>query len=234
MKNEYEHVPFLSGETVDLVVPSLAAIENDNWANWFNDQEVCRFLDHGLYPNFPENQVSFLDSLKRRERFATMILPKGSKNVIGIISLSQISHQKRSAQIAIVIGNKSKNLSQNLCALEAMALVTQHGFQQFGLDRIWAGQTYPGLRKWNKYLEILGFRTEGIQRGGFVKGREVSDLVLIACCWPVYKKLLEERGGYLWPGLTHAKDLIKQLPQRGFAELLDDTIKELEAKYFNS
>lgn len=45
----------------------------------WNDQEVCRFLDHGLYPNFPENQMSFLDSLKRRERFATITLRSESQ-----------------------------------------------------------------------------------------------------------------------------------------------------------
>lgn len=222
---------FISGETIDLCVPSKLAIEKDNWTDWFNDSVVCENLYRGVFPHFESEQYEFLDSLKNKSRFAVMIKPKKIDKVIGVISLSSIEFERRSAQISIVIGDRTA-ITGSLAALEAMALVTEHGFEQLGLDRIWAGQAYPEHSRMIKFLELLAYRTEGISRKAFVKGRRIGDIANIACLYRNYEKLKNERNGAIWPGNTEIKKLIRQLPKKGFAEQLDVLLLNFERDYF--
>lgn len=226
------HKVFIEGETIDLCIPSKLAIEQDGWADWFNDPKVCENLDRGVFPHYEETQYEFLDSLKNNQRFAVMIKPKNTNKIIGIISLSEIRYDKKSAQISIIIGGKTLPIG-NFYALEAMALVTEHGFEKMGLNRIWAGQAIPKLCKWNKFLELLGYKTEGILRDGFVKGREVSDIAVIACLYNDYKNLKLKRGGSLWSNAKEMKQAVRQLPKEGFADKLVKLMNELEKKHFN-
>jgi len=50
MKKKYH--TFISGETIDLVIPNDYAIKVDNWWNWFNDEDTTKFLgSHGIFVN---------------------------------------------------------------------------------------------------------------------------------------------------------------------------------------
>lgn len=222
---------FIAGETIDLCVPSKLAIEKDGWTNWFNDPVVCENMYRGVFPHFESEQYEFLDSLKDKSRFVVMIKPKKLNKVIGVISLSSIEFERRSAQIAIVIGDRA-TITGSLFALEAMALVTEHGFDKLGLDRIWAGQAYPEHSRMIKFLEILAYRTEGISRKAFVKGRRVGDIANIACLYQNYAKLKNERNGAIWPGNAEFKKLVRKLPKQGFVEQLNMLMLNIERDYF--
>ena len=60
-KKRYE--VFLEGELVDLCIPSLTAIYEDGWAEWFNNIEQLQATRHGIYPNYRSSQHQILDSL---------------------------------------------------------------------------------------------------------------------------------------------------------------------------
>ena len=223
---------FIKGETIDLCVPSRLAIEKDGWADWLNDLENICFLDQGVFPNFVEDQYEFLDSLRDRSRLALLIKPKKIESVIGIVSLSNIKWVSRSAQIAIVIGRRDESTRGKLYALEAMARMTEHGFETLGLDRIWAGQAYPGLKKWTKHLELLGYRTEAVLRKAAVKGRMISDSVMISCLVGNYISIKKLRRGHFWLGVKRTKILLDNLPDKGFTERIDMLMRAEEEKYF--
>jgi RimJ/RimL family protein N-acetyltransferase len=108
-----------------------------------------------------------------------LVVEKEQQKLCGVISLSTI--KATSAQIALVIPGK---VPGKLIALEAMARMTEHGFNAMGLRRVWAGQAYPGLRAWGQRLETLGYRPEAIIREGFVKGHTISDSVYISTTKP--------------------------------------------------
>ena len=59
-KTDEAYEIFIGGETIDLVIPSVRAISRDNWQSWFNDPEITRYTDHGLFPNTPQKQIDFL------------------------------------------------------------------------------------------------------------------------------------------------------------------------------
>lgn len=224
---------FIEGDIIDLCVPSRLAIEKDRWADWFNDAKTTQFLGQGIFPNFIEDQHDFYESLRRKKRIALLIKPKESDSVYGIVALSFINWQARNAQITIVLGRRDETTKGRLFALEAWARMTAHGFDILGMDRIYANQAYPGLKKFNKKLELLGFRTEGIIRNGFVKGRTVTDSVIISCMHDNYREIKELRGGQYWMGEERMKTLISQQPQKAFVERIDDVMREETEKYFS-
>lgn len=228
-KNAY--TIFIKGETIDLCVPSKLAIFRDGWADWFNDRNVTKYLDQGIFPNTVEDQLEFYESLKNKTRLLLLIKPKRRKNVIGVISLSNINFYKKDAQISIVLGIPRKR--KNLYALESMARLTEHGFELLGLQRIYAGQVYPGLKGWNKRLELLGYKSEGINRKAFVKGNNVYDTVTIACLREDYLNIKKLRKGKYWLGKQKMQKLIDALPKKGFAEILDNLILDATDKYFS-
>lgn len=217
------HAIFIAGETTDLCAPDEDAVR-EGWARWFNDPAITQWLDHGIFPNTEDDQLRFLESIRRKDRFVLLVRDKAGQ-LCGVISLSSI--KLHSAQISLVVPVKA----MRHMALEAMALVTEHAFDKLGVDRVWAGQAYPGLAKWNARLELIGFRTEGVQRKAFAKGKRLSDVTPISCIRADYDKLIELRG-HLWPGCGIIDKLIEAQPKRAFAARLADFLSYEQEVYF--
>lgn len=225
---------FYSGETIDLIVPTKVLAETSNWYSWFNSQSNTKYTDHGVFPNTPENQVSFFNSLSDGTRFALLLRLKNHSEPSGIVSLSNIDFRKRSASLAIVTDTEAKPSIPPFASMEAIAAVTDHGFNVMGLRRIESGQVYPALSKWNQMLEIFGYRTEGFRRKAHARGQSISDVVLLACLYENYEKISSQRGDNFWPGAREISLLVRNLPKESYAEKLDSMIKELENQYFGN
>ena len=71
---------FIQGETMDLCIPTEAFARESSWYSWFNDPSITRFLEQGLFPNTPEEQVEFFNS-QGRDRLILIISNK--KEYIG-------------------------------------------------------------------------------------------------------------------------------------------------------
>lgn len=196
---------FISGEKIDLCVP----VESDYevWASWFNSQKITMFLEQGKFPQTRKMQVDFFENATSNGRFLAVIKNKKS-NLLGVISLSDINYEKLSCQVALVCPIISRDAP--LAGLEAMALVSEHAFERLGMTRVWAGQAYPGLKKWTHKLEVIGYKSEGFARNKFKHGVHVSDAVNIAIVKNDYLKICSRRNGKLWPGESIVKKMIKE------------------------
>ena len=224
---------FISGETIDLCVPNIRAIKEDGWTDWFNKVETLKATQHGIFPNYETSQLSFLESLPSdKTKIVLLICEKITNKAVGVISLKEINFQKRSAKIAINVSSRSGHTIHPLSSLEAMALITQHGFEELGMLRIYGDQAYPLLLSWNKLLELIGFKPEGITRKSFVRGSNVQDSVLIACHFDFFMIIKQLRGS-LWGSSKEIRKLIKRQPKISYAEQLDKKLFELDSKHFD-
>lgn len=222
---------FISGETVDLVIPSRRSIIHDGWYEWFNDQSVAKYTDYGYFPNTPEAQEEYLFKLRNSSsRIALMILPKGQKNVAGVVSLSNISTKHRSAETAVVIGKRKSAKNAIFWGMEAKARLVEHGFEVIGLQRISGGQAMP-LAEWQNYQILFGFRPEGIKRAAFSRGYKTFDCVLSACTLDDYLRVKEARGGQYWPGKGKMLELMRSIPKEAIAKLVGDAINTTINEY---
>ena len=197
---------FLAGETIDLCVPQ----EEDfaEWASWFNDQRITQFLEQGKYPNTIQDQREFYESAIKTGRFLTLIKSKDAE-LLGVFSLSDIDIEKKRCQVAYVCPKRTNKAL--LAPLEALALGTEHAFLRLGMEKVWAGHAFPGLLKWVRKTEILGYKTDGVFPRDFRHGMVVSDAVRTSITKKRFLSLYEKRGNTLWPGDDRARKMIAQL-----------------------
>jgi len=167
-KHQYD--VFLAGELVDLVVPDEHAITVDGWYAWFNDQALTRNMEQGMYPNSPAQQLKFLEELRTsKTRLGLLIKPKREERVVGIVSLSKVSHVTRQADVGMIIARRVSDFRGAFAGMEAKCLITEHAFDTLGLERINSYQS-AALKDWQRWQVLFGYRMEGIQRKASARG----------------------------------------------------------------
>lgn len=211
---------FIKGETLDLCIPTAEFAYESDWHTWFNNKNITRYLEQGMYPNTPEEQVEFFKEQKASGRLVLIISNK--EKYVGVISLSSVNLCKKKCDIALVIDNNISVRRTQFNALEAMALVTEHAFDTMGMKRVEAGQ-HVDLLKWQRRMELIGYKVEGLHKGRFIKGREVADSVSLACTLEDYVFIKEKRGA-LWDEKEKMDKRIKNLPQECYANKLRDFV----------
>lgn len=157
---------------------------NGPYPAWFEDQEVCRYNSHGKFFRTKNYFREYLAALDREDRVVWAICHKKDGH-IGNISLQQISVINRTAEFAIVLGDR-RHWDKGVGRMAGLALL-RHAFEKLNLERIYCGtaatnegmkrlavalgMTHEGTRRWHLFLE--GSRVDvleyGILREEFVK-----------------------------------------------------------------
>ena len=184
---------FLVGDYIYMRSPERRDVEG-RWYQWFNDPEVTRYLNkRGYFPNTVEEQMRFYETIghNQNEIILSIIEKKGHQH-IGVISLRPIDWIHRIADIAMVIGEK--NYWSGYPAVEAMALLMDHGFSKLNLHKI-CGTNHEGLDFWRKYLGLLGFEEEGLLKEQFYADGKYSDIHVVGVLAKKFLALKAERGG---------------------------------------
>ncbi|OGC04177.1 hypothetical protein A2276_06165 [candidate division WOR-1 bacterium RIFOXYA12_FULL_43_27] len=208
---------FISGEIIDLCIPTREFAEKSNWYSWLNDPKIARYTLKRAFPNTPALQVDFLE--KQQKEGALPLIISNKKDYLGVVTLSVIDYIKRVAGISIIVDSSMDVLRSPLIALESIARISEHGFQVLGLDRIHGGQHINLAAGWQQRMELLGYRAEGFKRQLFVKGREVVDVIWIAAIYKDYLTIIKNRGQY-WDSAKKMEERIKRLPKNKYVDSL--------------
>jgi [ribosomal protein S5]-alanine N-acetyltransferase len=189
--------PFLVGKNLYLRAHIHSDIDS-NWHQWFNDSSVTKYMYKGVFPNTQEDQAAFLDEIlspsSKNNHLQLAILENETDRLIGVISLGKIDWVNRTAEIAIVIGQKDARSKHH--GLEAMALCIDHGFAKMNLNRIYAGQ-HIGLKPWKEALvEKLGFVHEGTMREAIFSQGRYHNVVIISVLASDWFRLMKEVTGF--------------------------------------
>ena len=171
----------------DYFVRQLAESDLDgSYLDWFDDQEVCRFNSHGKFFKTKAYFKEFINDLNNEDRLVWAICHVNDGHV-GNVSLQQISWVNRTADFAIILGEKchwGKGIG-----LLAGNKILEHGFNKLNLERVGCGTaaTNEGMKKLaiamgmtlegtrRQYLFLEGIRVDlleyGIVRAEFEKHR---------------------------------------------------------------
>lgn len=104
-----------------------------------------------------------------------IVVTVGAKDrkIIGRVSLENIDYINRTAELKIFVLDeyRSKGYGKSVCEL-----IMQHGFEQLGLNRIYAGtlETNVGFQK---LAIVLGFVEEGIRKSAVFKDGKFVDVI---------------------------------------------------------
>jgi RimJ/RimL family protein N-acetyltransferase len=205
---------FISGETIDLCVPSDDEWTLSQWFRWFNNDKITTHLAQGIYPNTLNLQRKYCNTLEvDNSRIALLIKPKNYDGFIGIASLSSINLAQRQCDFAMVIGERIDAKGSLFYGLEAKALLTQHAMEKVGVERVNSSQSIDLIR-WQNWQILFGYQVEGLLRKKFRKGNKTYDVIVSSCLLEDYEKLVNVRDGNLWPGKSKMFQLLKELPDQ--------------------
>ncbi|CUH94427.1 hypothetical protein P22_0493 [Propionispora sp. 2/2-37] len=146
-----------------------------NYFQWLNDQTVTKWMRHGIFPNSSESMRAFYSSqtVSKTDVVFAIVL-KEEDSHIGNIGLHAVNYFFRSAEIGVMIGEKS-------CwgkgyAAESISLLSQHCFNRLNLNRLAAGAVAANIGSIRAF-EKAGFIREGIARQAYFCDGEYHDCV---------------------------------------------------------
>lgn len=224
---------FIKGETVDLCVPEDDEEVIKNWASWFNNEEITRYLSQGRHPNKVSSQKKyFKDLVTSDEKISCLLKPKNYDGYIGVVSLSELNYIQRQCTMAIVVGEKYTGKDSIFIGLEAKALLTKHAMEVVGIERINSLQVV-NLKKWQNFQILFGYQVEGLLRDKFRKGNNIYDMLISSCVLEDYQKLVDYRGGSFWPGKSKMYELMKELPEDTLINKLMEWLPNEQKKYWD-
>lgn len=146
---------------------------NGPYPGWFEDQEVCRYNSHGKFFKTKNYFREYLAALDREDRVVWAICHKKDGH-IGNVSLQQISAINRTAEFAIVLGDR-RHWGKGVGRMAGHALL-RHAFEKLNMKRIYCGTaaTNEGMKR---LAVALGMTHEGTRRGHlFLEGSRVDVL----------------------------------------------------------
>ena len=166
--------PFIIGDKIYLRGLEKEDINGNNY-QWFNDQEVCAGNSHAYKPNNFPNMENYLNEVYNSNSLIVFaIIDKTEDKHIGNISLQDIDWLSRTAEYAIIIGEKEfwgKGYSK-----EASELILHHGFVNLNLHRIYLG-TFENNIGMQKLSEKLRMTKEGVRRKAIYKNGKYLDII---------------------------------------------------------
>lgn len=166
--------PFIVGNIL-----YLRALEKEdlsgNYFQWFNDQQVCRYNSHGIAPNNMDMMETYIKRSYSDSSLAVFAIchMKGDVHV-GNISLQSINFIDRSAEYAIVIGEKEywgKGVAK-----EASMLILEYGFMTLNLHRIYCGTSEKNIAM-QRVISYMGMKEEGRRRQALFKNGDYVDIL---------------------------------------------------------
>ena len=127
---------------------------------WYNDPDIRKtlILDEILEL---DKTIQWFEAIKDSPSRLDLMIEADASMPIGQISLVNIDHQHKAAEIVLVIGNKEywgKGVM-----LEAESLLIGWAFEGMGMEKIWA-ETRPENIASLITMKKLGFRIEGTLR----------------------------------------------------------------------
>jgi RimJ/RimL family protein N-acetyltransferase len=174
---------FLLGERIALR-PLTSADVDGPYLDWFNDPEVCRLNSHHVFPYTRAEALAWVDGLAgRRDTLVLAITMREDDRHVGNVSLQGIDAVSRTAELAIVLGDRSV-WGQGI-GLEAARLLVAHGFGALNLHRIACGTLAANVAM-RRLAERLGMREEGVRRDAAWTDGSYHDIVeygLLAAEW---------------------------------------------------
>lgn len=145
------------------------------YVTWLNDEEASRGNSHHVFPYTIDNAIQYIESTHGSKKDLVLaITVKESKKHIGNITLQGIHWINRTAEFAILIGEKDwwgKGVGK-----EAGLQIVRHGFETLGLNKIQCG-TFESNEGMIRLAGALGMEPEGRRRQAVFKGGRFQDVL---------------------------------------------------------
>ena len=101
------NLKFLEGKRIYLR-PLIETDIEGPYPTWLNDEEICQANSHHIYPYSKKKAMDYIQHVNNTDRMLVLAIVLQEKNQhIGNIALQQINWIYRSAEFAILLGDKN-------------------------------------------------------------------------------------------------------------------------------
>lgn len=164
---------FYETDKIGLRPLSMKDLDGD-YVEWFNDEVVCKNNSHHKYPVTYEELKEWLSSVGAdRKKVVFAIYEKERVKHIGNVSLQNIDFINRRAEFAILLGDRESHGKGY--GTEIMAIMIGHGFNELGLNSIYAGTSAKNIA-FQVIAERVGFKKCGVKRKAMYKEGDFVDI----------------------------------------------------------
>lgn len=164
---------FLEGRFVKLQVLTEQDVLQSDWVGWFNDPKHCEFTKHHYFPVSFESQRKVLDNCITDNSIQLGVVDRdNSSEICGVVCLGEIDLLHRQASVAASMCVK-RTKANPFIYYEAFSLMLEHGFQQFGLEKIYGGTFHPHVVE--PLVRMFNFEVEGVFKRHIFKNGKFHD-----------------------------------------------------------
>lgn len=165
---------FLAGKEIYLRALEITDADTD-YPSWLNDADVCAGNSHHIYPYNRQACIDYIINVeKSKAELILAIVTQENNKHIGNIALQNINPIYRSAEFAILIGDRDswgKGFGK-----QAAELIIRHGFKNINLNRIYCG-TFENNIGMQKLANNIGMTQTGRQRKAIYKDGDYQDML---------------------------------------------------------
>jgi ribosomal-protein-alanine N-acetyltransferase len=186
MKGKSMNAEFLPGQNIYLR-PLGEQDLGPRYLGWLNDEEVCRYNSHAIFPNTESRMRDYLRwAQETREAVILAIIWRETQTHIGNISLLDIEWIGRSANFAILIGDT--DYWQKGVGSDAGLILVRYAFERLNLHRVYCATSADNLGM-QGLARRLGMRMEGTRRQAAYKMGRYLDIVEFGVLRPEFEEL---------------------------------------------
>ncbi|MBI2309910.1 GNAT family N-acetyltransferase [Candidatus Collierbacteria bacterium] len=165
---------FLPGQRISLRPLAINDVSL-RYHRWLNDPEVNQYNAHAIFPYSIEELKEYVKQASSdRSKIVLAIVDNKSGKHIGNLSLQNIDWVARSAEFAIIIGDR--NFWEKGVGLEAGKLIVDYAFTRLNLNRIYCGTSSQNMGM-QKLAGKLGMKPEGCRRQAMFKDGKFVDII---------------------------------------------------------
>lgn len=152
----------------------------EDYLGWMRDPLVTQYLESRDQPQTLDSLRAFVRSMNAspRDHLFGIFLVQGGEH-IGNIKIGSIREPHRSADLGLIIG--SRPAWGKGYGTEAIMLATRCAFEQFGLNKLWAGMYAENLGSYHAFLKA-GYREVGRFRRHILFNGRFIDSILVEKC----------------------------------------------------
>ncbi|HVK55671.1 MAG TPA: GNAT family protein [Burkholderiales bacterium] len=160
------------------------------YLGWLNDDEVCRYNSHAIFPNTDSRMREYVKwAQETRDAVVLAIVSRADDLHIGNIALLDIDWIARSANFAILVGER--DYWKRGVGAEAGLVLVRYAFERLNLNRVYCGTSADNMGM-QRLAVRLGMQQEGVRREAIYKHGRYVDLVEFGVLRQEFEKLSQD------------------------------------------
>lgn len=179
---------FIQTENLNLRVPSKDNL--NKWTELINSPKIRKTIFSTLMPKTAEMQWNWIQNeLNAKNRILLEICNKDNNYFLGVVSLSNIDHERRLAQIG-TISIPTKDKKNKYCVYEARTAILKYAFNELSLNKVYGGTAYPENKSFLVHNMCMGFEVEGLKHDH----RWFNNIPLLDINYFITKSIFEKKN----------------------------------------